>query len=63
MNDFRQRLIEEDKALNEKIIKLAEFMHTERFTGIDLVQQVLLKAQHSAMVSYSTCLTERIKHL
>lgn len=48
MEAFKQRLIEEDKALNEKIIKLAEFIHTDRFNGIDVVQQVLLKAQHSA---------------
>jgi hypothetical protein len=63
MEEFKQRLINEDKELTEKTVKLAIFIHSEKFNAIDDVQQALLKAQHSAMVSYSTCLTERIKRL
>jgi hypothetical protein len=63
MEEFKQRLINEDKELTEKAIKLAQFIHSNKFASIDDVQQALLKAQHAAMLTYSTCLTERIKRL
>lgn len=54
------RLKEEHKALLEKLEKLIEFIHSQRFYMIDEKQQGLLYHQKSAMEEYLRCLSERL---
>jgi len=63
MNDFKTRLIDEQKALTEKLDKLDEFLLSEKVEGIDDVQKALLQVQATAMNTYSQCLKERIERL
>lgn len=63
MSDFKQRLIEEKKELNEKTDKLRSFIASEKFKEIDAVQMTLLNVQLKAMETYSQILFERIVRL
>lgn len=47
--------------LQEKIIKLEQFIDSDRFEVIDERQKVLLKTQHSSMITYHFILLERLK--
>lgn len=63
MSDFKTRLLDELKSLNDKIVKLEEFMAGSLFSGIDPHQQALLKVQLPLMQAYSQVLQERISLL
>lgn len=63
MNDFKTRLIEEQKALGEKLNKLDGFLMSEKVSGVDDTQKALLKVQATAMNTYNQCLLERIERL
>ena len=63
MEDFKKRLISEKDELNEKIVKLNQFINSENFNKIDKVQQSLLKTQLFVMRTYHSILEERIHHL
>ena len=63
MNDFKTRLIEEQKALEEKLDKLDSFLMSEKVSGVDDTQKALLKVQTTAMNTYNQCLLERIERL
>lgn len=63
MGTFKERLIDEKQQLDEKIQKLGTFIKGEHFSGIEKVQQSLLKTQHAIMVSYSDVLSERLTWL
>ena len=63
MSDFKTRLQAEQSELQEKLTKLNSFIGTENFDKIDDVQKALLKTQAQAMVTYLTCLDQRLVRL
>lgn len=63
MDDFKQRLQNEAKELNDRKDKLFLFLASDKFASIDPVQKTLLTIQHEAMQTYSRCLTERLTWL
>lgn len=63
MEDFIQRVIEEKKELTDKINKLVDFMHSDKFSSLEAVDQGLLMVQLEAMHSYHRTLGRRIERL
>jgi len=63
MNDFRTRLIEEHQSVEDRLNKLLVFIKSDKLTSIPTIQQVLLKAQYNAMLTYEIILRERINLL
>jgi hypothetical protein len=63
MDGFMERLLNEQKELNEKLSKLNTFINGDKFVTVDSIQQSLLKIQASAMKTYSDCLDQRITYL
>lgn len=61
MSDFLNRLLEEESALEDKVIKLEEFIENNPiFETVGKMQQVLLVTQLNAMKMYLYTLQERI---
>lgn len=61
---FKDRLVEEHAALNEKIKKLSNFIEqSEIFKGLSTEHQDLLKLQLFHMSEYQQILIQRIKLL
>ena len=63
MSDFKSRLIDEQKELEEKLNKLEGFLMSEKVSGVEDTQKALLKVQATAMNTYNQCLLERIERL
>ncbi len=63
MSDFKDRLIDEQAQLEEKLMKLDAFRMSEKFDKIDDVQKALLNVQSAAMNTYNQCLKERLERL
>lgn len=63
MSDFKQRLHEEKKELDEKRLKLKDFMNSNIFYELHPVQQGLLETQNNLMGAYSNVLQARIEIL
>lgn len=63
MSDFKTRLLDELNSLNDKIVKLEEFIAGPLFKEVYPKQQVLLKIQLPIMQAYSQVLQERISLL
>ncbi len=63
MNDFKERLVNEQAELEEKLNKLNAFNDSELVKGIDPIQQQILIIQAGAMHTYNECLKARLKHL
>jgi len=63
MSDFKDRLVEEQAQLEEKLNKLDDFLLSEKVNVIDDVQKALLQVQATAMNTYLQCLKERIERL
>jgi hypothetical protein len=63
METFKERLIVEKEQLDEKLIKLKNFIIGPAFVDIESVQRSLLIIQMHAMETYSHCLDERIMWL
>lgn len=63
MSDFKSRLSDEAKELNDKVAKLNEFIWSEKIEKVSDIQRILLRAQSAAMHTYSLILEERIKNL
>ncbi len=63
MSDFKNRLVEEQAQLEEKLNKLDDFLLSEKVNAIDDVQKALLQVQATAMNTYLQCLKERIERL
>lgn len=55
-----QRMVAEYAALREKIRKLDNFMETNRYQGLELVDRVLMRTQCDAMNTYLSALEDRI---
>lgn len=62
-NTFKDRLLAEQKELLERSSKLGGFIHTAKYQELPEVQQALLIVQLNAMVTYNSCLEQRIKYL
>lgn len=61
---FKDRLVEEHAALNEKIEKLSKFIsESDIFKGLSTEHQDLLKLQLFHMSEYQQILIQRIKLL
>ena len=59
--DYFDRMLEELKALNEKINKLREFIENkEKFEELDYLNRDLLITQYKAMETYLSVLSVRI---
>lgn len=54
------RVIDEKFDLDGRASKLKAFFDTETFRTLDMPEQIRLRAQHVAMLEYSSILTERI---
>lgn len=63
MSDFKERLIEEQSQLEEKLNKLNAFNESEKANEIDPVQKDLLIVQAGAMYTYNEVLKIRIERL
>ena len=60
MEDFKQRVIDEKTALDEKFKALNVFMASDTFKSLDAEEQGLLRQQALAMFNYSNALAARI---
>ena len=60
MEDWQQRVVEEKKELNEKIMKLVTFLFTSTFEISENARK-LLEMQRDVMLKYSDILTARIE--
>ena len=63
MSDFKDRLVEEQAQLEEKLNKLDAFLMSDKVKAVDDVQKALLQVQATAMNSYNQCLKERLERL
>ena len=63
MSTFLERLEDESSELFAKILKLNDFIGSEKFSDIDEIQQVLLQVQLKTMEAYLQCLNERLFQL
>jgi hypothetical protein len=60
MHDFQRRVVDEKKALDEKLEKLATFVNTGAYRDLEAGHQVLLSAQYGHMHAYSAILGARL---
>ena len=60
MQEFQQRVVDEKKELDEKIVRLKTFLNGEVYRGLPKAEQLRLGEQHSVMMVYSDILSERI---
>ena len=63
MSDFKDRLIDEQAQLEEKLNKLDAFLMSDKVNAVDDVQKALLQVQATAMNTYNQCLKERLERL
>lgn len=63
MSTYKERLIDEQAQLNQKVEKLEVFILSENFQKIEAVQKPLLKEQLIAMKNYNRILIARIAYL
>lgn len=62
MKPHEQRMVEEKKSLDEKIVKLVQFMHCDtQYSSVDSEEKDLLENQLHAMRIYSRVLGARLK--
>ena len=60
MEDYKERLIEEQKELKEKVSKLTEFMNSEEYYKLSPNNRLILKNQKIAMDLYLQVLNTRV---
>ena len=58
---IRERVVDEQNELRDKIIKLALFIYSAKIETVDKKQAGLLKAQLHVMEEYDEILTERLE--
>lgn len=61
--DFLERLVIENRELNDKVSKLRAFIISEAYEKLDLLQKQLLKSQLLAMNTYAEILSTRLATL
>ena len=60
MEDWKERLIIEQKELKEKLLKLVEFINSEKFYGLSENNRKLLRNQKIVMELYLNILSIRV---
>jgi len=60
MEEYQQRVIEEKIQLDEKLLRLHNFLSSDKLKDLDLDDQNLLVEQEHAMKIYSIILWNRI---
>jgi len=60
MQDYQQRVVDEQIELNEKLVKLIQFSTTETYRKLPVVDRDLLIEQQGAMAAYNNILGDRI---
>jgi len=60
MKEYQKRVVEEKTDLDNKLIKLNNFIESDKFEEQDEEEQDRLTRQGAAMQEYSVCLEERI---
>jgi len=60
MEEWKERLIEEQKELKERFVKLVDFMQTEKFFSLSPNYRKVLNNQKIAMEMYLSALNTRI---
>ena len=60
MAPYKQRVVDEKAALDDKIEKLLKFLGTSTFHDLDDAEQKRLQRQHVIMQDYSAVLADRI---
>lgn len=63
MENFKTRLVQEQKELEEKLDKLNTFNESAKFQELEYAQRTLLIIQAGAMYTYNECLKARISIL
>lgn len=58
--DWQVRLWDEKRELDDRILKLSEYMETDRFDDLEVSQRLYLADQHNIMIEYSSILNKRI---
>jgi hypothetical protein len=61
MKPHQERVVIEKKELDEKLIKLYDFLTGELIQSLPDEDQLLLKQQYKVMKEYSTILSDRIE--
>jgi hypothetical protein len=61
MQPHQERVVEEEKALSEKLNKLGEFIHGSVFSSLPAEDQTLLQEQDDHMRAYAHVLRKRIE--
>jgi hypothetical protein len=59
MEDWKERLLEEQRELKEKLVKLTEFINSERYYTLSVNNRLVLKNQKMAMELYLSVLNMR----
>lgn len=57
---YRERMLDEQTELTDKLIKLRRYIATREFTELDEIDRNLLLEQSAAMAHYSDTLATRI---
>jgi hypothetical protein len=60
MKEYQKRVVEEKTDLDNKLVKLNNFIESDRFEDVDEEEQERLTRQGIAMQDYSLILEERI---
>ena len=60
MEDWQQRVVDEQRDLEDKIKKLEAFIDGEQFGGIRQAVRIAMRDQHRHMVGYNRALLDRI---
>lgn len=63
MEDFKTRLLAEQTELQAKLEGLTNFLDSDGFNRVSVLQRKLLTIQQSAMLTYLNCLTERVEDI
>ena len=60
MEEYQKRVIAEKAELDLKIIKLATFIHSDKFSALDSKGRDMLHHQLVTMIEYGRCLYVRV---
>lgn len=60
MKDWQKRAIKEAEELEEKIVKLSEFLNSDEFINLDNEDKRLLTQQYDHMQDYHSVLRHRV---
>ena len=60
MEGYQERVVQEKRELDEKVVKLFAFTCTEKWKALSVAEQVRMAAQSRIMGEYSEVLGERI---